>query len=108
MDLRPWLRFRPADAPDIYVLGFQELDLTAEAFIFNDSTREEDWSRAIEAAFHDGHSYRKVCLIWRGGEEVEKRWRFEKKGRIYYYKRVHPTFPVSPGLFFCHMNIVFN
>eukprot|EP00048_Salpingoeca_helianthica_P022785 m.20360 g.20360 ORF g.20360 m.20360 type:complete len:907 (+) comp7810_c0_seq1:39-2759(+) len=60
MDLRPWLRFRPSDSPDIYVLGFQELDLTAEAFIFNDSTREEDWSAAIEASFHDGHNYRKL------------------------------------------------
>ncbi len=54
MDLSPWLRFRPEEAPDIIVLGyamtgqcvlkkarFQELDLTAEALLFNDSTREE-------------------------------------------------------------------
>ena len=41
-DLKPWLYFaNAAESPDLYVLGFQELDLSAEAFVFNDSSRED-------------------------------------------------------------------
>ena len=31
MDLKPWLRFRPSDAPDIYVLGWVMACLCAGA-----------------------------------------------------------------------------
>ena len=39
------------DDPDIFALGFQELDLSAEALIYYASAvREEAWCRAIFAA----------------------------------------------------------
>ncbi|KAJ3032744.1 Type II inositol 1,4,5-trisphosphate 5-phosphatase, partial [Rhizophlyctis rosea] len=34
----------------MYVLGFQELDLSTEAYILVDNAKEEEWSRGIEFA----------------------------------------------------------
>ncbi|XP_033106034.1 inositol polyphosphate 5-phosphatase OCRL-like [Anneissia japonica] len=60
--LTPWLA-QSKSAPDMYVVGFQELDLSKEAFLFNDSPREEEWFKAVEAALHKSATYRKIKLI---------------------------------------------
>ena len=53
--------------PDIYVLGFQELDLSTEAFLYGYNTiREDMWVDAIFAALGEMRSqYTKVrtCAI---------------------------------------------
>ncbi|XP_074658633.1 inositol polyphosphate 5-phosphatase OCRL-like isoform X2 [Tubulanus polymorphus] len=60
--LHPWLA-HDEDPPDVYAIGFQELDLSKEAFIFNESAREEDWYKQVTQALHPQAKYRKVRLI---------------------------------------------
>lgn len=36
--------------PDIYAIGFQELDLSAETFLLNNSQKAERWETKIEAS----------------------------------------------------------
>ncbi|KAJ3193294.1 hypothetical protein HK101_005090 [Irineochytrium annulatum] len=49
-DLLPWLRTAAGEDPDLFVLGFQELDLSTEAYIISDKTKEDDWCYAIASA----------------------------------------------------------
>eukprot|EP00095_Tigriopus_kingsejongensis_P009757 maker-scaffold422_size175911-snap-gene-0.33 protein:Tk09757 transcript:maker-scaffold422_size175911-snap-gene-0.33-mRNA-1 annotation:"type ii inositol- -trisphosphate 5-phosphatase" len=51
------------EPPDIYAIGFQELDLSKEAFVFNESVKEEEWQAIVFASLHPGGKYKRVKLI---------------------------------------------
>eukprot|EP01133_Synstelium_polycarpum_P001192 gene1192-1373_t len=55
--LDAWLKTDAATQgePDIYAIGFQELDLTAEALLLGDTTRSLPWEAAIMASLQDDY-----------------------------------------------------
>ena len=61
-NVHEWLSVDP-EPPDIYAIGFQELDLTKEAFIFNESMREEAWRSVVEISLHPKALYKQVKLV---------------------------------------------
>lgn len=60
--IHPWLGCDPCP-PDVYAIGFQELDLSKEAYIFNDSTKEYEWLSICEASLHLKAKYKLVKVI---------------------------------------------
>uniref|UniRef100_G1NUJ4 Type II inositol 1,4,5-trisphosphate 5-phosphatase n=1 Tax=Myotis lucifugus TaxID=59463 RepID=G1NUJ4_MYOLU len=60
--LQPWLS-HGIQAPDVYCVGFQELDLSKEAFFFHDTPKEEEWFKAVSESLHPDAKYAKVKFI---------------------------------------------
>ncbi|XP_072404659.1 type II inositol 1,4,5-trisphosphate 5-phosphatase isoform X3 [Chiloscyllium punctatum] len=61
-DLRPWLS-SDSEPPDIYCVGFQEIDLSKETFLFNETPREEEWFIAVSESLHPSAAYAKIKLV---------------------------------------------
>ncbi|KAL1117910.1 hypothetical protein AAG570_004223 [Ranatra chinensis] len=62
VSLSDWLAC-DVEPPDIYGIGFQELDLSKEAFLFNDTPREEEWMFAVCNALHTAVEYKRLATI---------------------------------------------
>ncbi|KAI4496546.1 hypothetical protein M0804_000356 [Polistes exclamans] len=60
--LEEWLS-SDQEPPDVYAIGFQELDLSKEAFLFNDTPRGEEWRIVVTKSLHPKGTYCSVAAV---------------------------------------------
>ena len=60
--MKDWLG-AGVEAPDLYVIGFQELDLSWWAYLIQESAMEDEWIRAVEDSLHSKGSYQLVQKV---------------------------------------------
>ncbi|VDK68497.1 unnamed protein product [Litomosoides sigmodontis] len=56
-DLSNWLSCGGASAPDFYVIGLQEMDLSPQAFLINTSARHSGWQTIIQKSLPHSANY---------------------------------------------------
>ncbi|EJW82103.1 hypothetical protein WUBG_06984 [Wuchereria bancrofti] len=56
-DLPNWLTCEGASAPDFYVIGLQEMDLSPQAFLMNTSARHSGWQIVIQKSLPTSAGY---------------------------------------------------
>ncbi|RZB39939.1 inositol polyphosphate 5-phosphatase OCRL-1, partial [Asbolus verrucosus] len=61
VSLRPWLSC-DEEPPDLYAIGLQEIDLSKEAFLFNDTPREAEWQKFVMEGVHSKAKYKSVAV----------------------------------------------
>jgi len=61
-NVNDWLA-QDEDPPDLYAVGFQELDLSKEAFVFPESVKEDEWIKVVTSSLHPDANYTLVKHI---------------------------------------------
>jgi len=61
--LKDWLGGADEEVPDLYVIGFQELDLSWWTFLVQESAKEDEWVRAVEQSLHSKSKYQLVKKV---------------------------------------------
>jgi phosphatidylinositol-bisphosphatase len=60
--VREWLS-KCDEPPDLYAIGFQELDLSKEAFLFTESVKEDEWKAVVDASLHPKAKYVRYVVL---------------------------------------------